>query len=274
MSVSLGAPPAATALEPVPSEPRRRLRERSAESCEILAGSMSDSWHFALILWGIHELVFLSTWGVYGVLHRLRVAPRFRIMEGKAPPAPLMRRALREVMLTHVLYLPLVAWVIIPAWQWMGGDPSAPTPPLAELAWQVVACMVIQDTIFYWAHRALHTKWLFRTIHRKHHDFRYVRGVSAEYAHPVESLLNAVALMAGPILLAVAPLTFATWLAIRIWETVEAHSGYAFTALASRHAYHHLYAARGCLGTFFGLWDRLMGTDAHWRAWRREQSHR
>ena len=51
-------------------------------------------------------------------------------------------------------------------------------------------------------------------------------------------------------------------------------AAYAFTRLASRHAFHHLYAAKGCLGSFFGIWDRIMGTDRQWRAWRREQTHR
>lgn len=234
---------------------------------------MSDRWLFALTLWGAHQLVFFATWGGYAVMHRLGIAPRHRVVEGKAPPAELVRRATVEVLVGQVVFLPVAAWVLFPAWRWMGGDPGAPAPSLYQVAWQLVACIFIQDTVFYWSHRALHTKWLFRTVHRKHHDFRHVRGLAAEYAHPVELVTNLVSVMAGPILLAVHPVTFVLWMAIRVWETVEAHSGYAFTALASRHAYHHLYAARGCLGSFFGIWDRLMGTDTHWRRWRRDQPH-
>lgn len=234
---------------------------------------MSDRWLFTLGLWSVHELVFFVVWGGYALMHRFEIAPRFRIVEGKAPGAPLMRRALREVAVTHLMFLPVAAWVMFPAWRLMGGDMAAPTPSLYEVAWQVVACIVIQDTVFYWSHRALHTKWLFRTIHRRHHDFRYVRGLAAEYAHPVELIVNTISIVIGPILLAAHPVTFMAWIAIRMVETVEAHSGYAFTGVASRHAYHHLYAARGCLGSFFGIWDRLMGTDAHWRQWRRNQPH-
>ncbi|MCA9709121.1 MAG: sterol desaturase family protein [Myxococcales bacterium] len=235
---------------------------------------MSDRWVFTLILWSVHGAVFFAVCGVYGLLHRLEVAPRFRVVQGKAPPAPLLRRALHEVLVGQVVLLPVSAYVLFPAWRWMGGELAAPAPSLATIAWQVVACIVLQDTLFYWSHRALHTKWLFRAVHRRHHDFRYVRGLAAEYAHPLELAVNLLSIMAGPILLAVHPVTLAVWLMIRMAETVEAHSGYAFTAIASRHAYHHLYAARGCLGSFFGLWDRLMGTDQHWRRWRREQTHR
>lgn len=235
---------------------------------------MSERWLFTLALWGTHQLMFYATSGGYWVMHRLGIAPRSRVVEGKAPPARLMRRALVEILVAQALLLPVTAWLLVPAWRAMGGDLAAPSPPLYEIAWQLVACIIIQDTLFYWSHRTLHTKWLFRTVHRKHHEFRHVRGLAAEYFHPVEQVANLISLVAGPILLAVHPVTFVTWMAIRVWETVDAHSGYAFTTLASRHAYHHLYAARGCLGSFFGIWDRLMGTDAHWRRWRRDQPHR
>ncbi len=235
---------------------------------------MSERWLFGLMLWGTHELVFFTTWGVYTLLHRYGVAPRYRVMDGKAPPAETIGRAIRQISVTHVGFLGVITLVVYPAWRAMGGELSAPWPSLPQMAWQLVACMLVQDTIFYWSHRTLHTKWLFKKVHRKHHDFRYVRGISAEYFHPAESILNVIALMVGPVVLAVHPLTFVLWQGIRVWESVEAHSGYAFTSLASRHAYHHLYAARGCLGSFFGIWDRLMGTDAHWQQWRKEQTHR
>ncbi len=226
------------------------------------------------VLWATHELAFFTFCGLYAVFHRLGIARRFAVREGQAPPVEIQRRAWREVLVGHVALLLGLAVGAVPLWQVMGGDLSAPMPSGWTVAGHVLACLVIQDTIFYWSHRALHTKRLFRAIHRKHHDFRYVRGVAAEYAHPVETLANFVALVTGPVLLAVHPVTFVLWIGLRVVETVEAHSGYAFTALASRHAYHHLYAARGCLGSFFGLWDWLMGTDAHWRQWRQQQTHR
>lgn len=234
---------------------------------------MSDRWLFALALWGAHQLVFYAAWGGYALIHQLGIAPHLQVMKGKAPPPGLVRRATVEVLIAQALLLPASAWILFPAWRWMGGDPAAPLPSLYTIAAQLIACIFIQDTLFYWSHRALHTRWLFRKVHRKHHDFRHVRGLAAEYAHPVEQVVNLITVMTGPIVLAVHPVTFVTWMVIRVGETIEAHSGYAFTTLASRHAYHHLYAARGCLGSFFGLWDRLMGTDTHWRRWRRDQPH-
>ena len=78
----------------------------------------------------------------------------------------------------------------------------------------------------------------------------------------------------GSALLGVSWQVMAIWIVIRVWETYEAHSGYGFTSIASRHAFHHLHATKGCLGSFFGVWDRLMGTDAAWREWVKDQAHR
>jgi plant 4alpha-monomethylsterol monooxygenase len=235
---------------------------------------MDERWLFTAVVWGVHQVAFFATWGLFALLFRYGVARRFQVAEGKAPAPELQKRAVIEVLGGQVLLFAITAFVLFPAWTWMGGRAGAPLPSLFEIAWQLVACVLIQDTIFYWSHRALHVPKLFRAIHVKHHTFRHVRGQSSEYAHPVEAIANLVAFMLPAILLGSHLLTFGIWVAIRVVETVEAHSGYAFTRLASRHAFHHLYAAKGCLGSFFGVWDRIMGTDRQWREWRKQQTHR
>ena len=41
--------------------------------------------------------------------------------------------------------------------------------------------------VFYWAHRYFHeNKWLYTSVHKKHHEFKYVVGVATEYCHPAE----------------------------------------------------------------------------------------
>ena len=251
---------------------RQDLRLR-APFARITMVSIGERWLFTLVVWGLHEVVFFAAWGMFSLLHRYQVAPRFRVVEGKAPPPEISRRAVPDVLVGHAVLLPMAAYLFYPAWSLMGGHSGAPWPSPLEVAWQLVVCILLQDTLFYWSHRLLHTPRLFRAIHRKHHDFRYVRSHSAEYAHPVELAVNVLSFMIPAIVLGSHLLTFGLWVIIRVYETVSAHSGYAFTSVASRHAYHHLYAARGCLGSFFGVWDRLMGTDQHWREWRKKQPH-
>ena len=235
---------------------------------------MDERWLFTSVVWGAHEVAFFATWAVFGLLFRWGIGRRFQVADGKGPAPELHRRAVIEVLGGHVLLLAITAFVLYPAWAAMGGRAGSPLPSAFEVLWQLVACVLIQDTIFYWSHRALHIPRLFRAIHVKHHTFRHVRGHASEYAHPVEAIGNLIAFMLPAILLGSHLFTFGIWVLIRVVETVEAHSGYAFTRLASRHAFHHLYAAKGCLGSFFGVWDRIMGTDRQWREWRRQQTHR
>lgn len=235
---------------------------------------MSERWLFTAVVWGLHELVFFATWALFGLLFRRGIARRFQVAGGKAPAPELSRRAVVEVLRGHLLSLPITAFVLYPAWAAMGGRSGTPLPDVFEVAWQLAACVLVQDTIFYWSHRALHVPRLYKKIHGKHHTFRHVRGHASEYAHPVELLANLVAFMLPAIVLGTHLLTFGLWVVIRVFETVDAHSGYAFTRLESRHAFHHLYAAKGCLGSFFGIWDRIMGTDRQWRQWRKQQTHR
>ena len=235
---------------------------------------MSERWLFTAVVWGLHEVVFFATWGLFGLLFLRGVARRFQVAEGKGPSPELHRRAVGEVLRGHVLLLPVTAFVLYPAWAAMGGRSGAPLPGVFEVAWQLVACVLIQDTLFYWSHRALHIPRFYKAIHGKHHTFRHVRGHASEYAHPIESVVNLAAFMLPAIVLGTHLFTYGLWVVIRVFETVEAHSGYAFTRIASRHAFHHLYAAKGCLGSFFGIWDRIMGTDRKWREWHRQQTHR
>lgn len=225
---------------------------------------------FALVLTFLHLATLLAVWGVFSWLFRRGVAPERQVAGGRAPDAKLLRAATRETLTGQPLFALLLYFVVYPAWQAMGGQMDAPLEPLWLVLLHLLAFVLVNDTLFYWSHRGLHTRWWFQRVHARHHRFRYVRGPVAEYAHPLENAANFVAFFAGPVLLGSPFVVVAIWVVVRIFETFEAHSGYAFSASASRHAYHHLYASKGCYGSFFGFWDGLMGTDASWRQWRRE----
>ena len=104
-----------------------------------------------------------------------------------------------------------------------------------------------------------------KRVHRVHHEFRTTAAWAAEYAHPVETTFNIIAMWAGPILLASPLPIILAWTVVRVFETVLAHSGYAFEGISSRHAFHHRHPTKGCYGSFWGPWDPLMGTDAAWK---------
>lgn len=38
------------------------------------------------------------------------------------------------------------------------------------MACQIAFYFVIEDFVFYWGHRLLHTKWLYQHVHSVHHE--------------------------------------------------------------------------------------------------------
>ena len=234
---------------------------------------MPEALLFAVALSGLHLAALGVAWIGFAWMHERGFAARFRVAEGAAPDARLLRAAGREVLAGQPVFALLLYFVVHPLWRARGGGMGDGLDAVS-LGWQLLAFFALNDTIFYWAHRLLHRRYLFQRVHHRHHRFRFVRVPVAEYAHPLENAVNFVAFFAGPVLVGCSFPVMCVWVVVRIFETVEAHSGYDFTRSGSRHAYHHLYAGRGCYGSAFGFWDRVMRTDRHWRAWRAGVTHR
>lgn len=58
-------------------------------------------------------------------------------------------------------------------------------PSPATLALTISFFMFVEDFLFYWIHRLLHTKHIYPYIHKMHHAHGTTVGIAAEYAHPV-----------------------------------------------------------------------------------------
>lgn len=135
----------------------------------------------------------------------------------------------------------------------------------------ITAFMILEDSIFYWVHRILHHKSIYAYVHKLHHRFRMPIGLAAEFAHPIEYFLsNLLPFSLGPMLLGSHLYTFWMWIILRLWETLDGHSGYSFpwspfrlipfSGSAAHHDFHHSRNV-GNFASFFTWWDRLGGTD-------------
>lgn len=135
-----------------------------------------------------------------------------------------------------------------------------------------------------WAHRALHWGPLYKKIHKLHHTYSAPFGLAAEYAHPLEILILGLGTIGGPFLYCVLSggnlhiITVYLWIVLRLFQAVDAHSGYDFPwslnkifplwAGADHHDYHH-EATLNCYSTSFRHMDWLFGTD---RAYHKKRS--
>jgi len=140
--------------------------------------------------------------------------------------------------------------------------------------WMVAVGYIGYDAMFYWSHRALHHRSIYKQVHKRHHEFHTPIGPSASHEHPIESTAQLFNWYL--------PIGFAGWMngelhwstllfynCFRWLETVDAHSGYElpfspFHAVplfggATMHDYHHR-AVIGNFGASF-FWDWFCATN-------------
>ena len=215
-------------------------------------------------------LCSLTFWGLHLALKR-RLAPR---VIGGSPKGADLRREMLYSLSTLCILTALYAWgatlvehgavkLYIPLFQ----------HGAAWLLLSLPVTIVWHDAYFYWTHRLLHTRWLFRQIHGVHHRSRNPSPWAALSFHPVEALIHGMAL---PIVLIVLPLNLYVVLAFAIHQIVRNTHGHAGIETLprgfARHwlggrfvttTHHHLHheTSKGNYGLWFTWWDRLCGTE-------------
>lgn len=155
---------------------------------------------------------------------------------------------------------------------WLYTDWS--TYPLWYLPLSVLIYLFVQDSWFYWTHRAMHgSKRLFRLAHKVHHQSRPPTAWTAMSFHPLESISGAIVI---PVLVFLVPIHLAMLglvLGVATVMGVTNHMGWEmfprrfvhsplgrWVITASHHEKHH--EDYGCnYGLYFRFWDRVGGTD-------------
>lgn len=203
---------------------------------------------------------------------------KYRIQGKELPSWELTKECLRNEIINHIFVQPIALWYSYPLFQKYGVDILTPAPSVLTVLRDIVVFIAVNDTGFYWAHRMLHHKSIYKYIHKHHHRFKVNIGIAAEFAHPVEDVLaNLLPTVLGTFIMGSHPLTLWIWLYLRIAETVDAHSGYEFPFSpfhvfswqggSDRHDFHHSHNM-GCYGSFTIFWDWAMGTDKTYLDWK------
>jgi sterol desaturase/sphingolipid hydroxylase (fatty acid hydroxylase superfamily) len=133
--------------------------------------------------------------------------------------------------------------------------------------------MMCEDFFFSMSHRALHTPFLYKHIHKIHHTHIVTVGIASQYAHPLEYFFgNLLPTVAGPLILGsnMHMVSALGWYAMRVIETTEGHSGYDFPCspffilpfqpISGYHAFHHSKNV-GNYSSFFSIWDTVFNSN-------------
>ena len=137
----------------------------------------------------------------------------------------------------------------------------------------IVIAIVLHDTYFYWIHRLMHQKRIYRWFHSVHHLSANPSPWAAYAFSPLEALAHAGIAPLIFWLIPIHPLAFVIFMVFGLtWNIVVGHTGFEFFPrwwlnswlgkcfiTPTHHIMHH-ESFGGNYGHYFVFWDRLMGT--------------
>jgi Delta7-sterol 5-desaturase len=143
--------------------------------------------------------------------------------------------------------------------------------PLYYIPISFLLCLVIHDTLFYWTHRFMHWRPVFKYFHAGHHKSVSPSPWAIFAFQPMEAIVQFASLMLI-IFVPLKPVILLAYLSYDTFINIAGHTGYEIVPdWMSRHwlfkglnnvGHHdgHHTNMRYNYGAFFNVWDRWMGT--------------
>ncbi|KAL1748321.1 hypothetical protein HDZ31DRAFT_29963 [Schizophyllum fasciatum] len=231
----------------------------------------------------LHEFVYFGRSIPWIIIDSMPYFRKWKLQPNKVPTPAEQWECTKQVLFSHfTIELPAI-WLFHPVAEALGMRTyHVPLPGVKEMAPQIFFFFVFEDLFHYLAHQALHTGILYKHIHKIHHKYSAPFGLAAEYAHPAEVFILGAGTICGPLLYCYFTqnlhiFTVYLWIVLRLFQAVDAHSGYDFPwslhniipfwSGAEHHDFHHM-AFTNNFSTSFRWWDYLLGTDDKYRAYR------
>lgn len=245
----------------------------------------NDTLATGLLFFLWHELMYFGRCLPWFLIDRITFFKKWKIQD-KIPSDKEQWECFKLLVKLHFLVEALPIWLFHPFCTQLGISVGVPFPSFLTMFVQICIFFVCEDMWHYWSHRLLHQQWFYRNIHKQHHRYAAPFGLAAEYAHPVEVMVLGFGTIGFPVLYAYAAkidptipqlhlFTLVLWIALRLFQAVDSHSGYNFPwslhsilpfwAGADHHDDHHHYFVGNYASSFrwFDYWfDTECGSAA------------
>ncbi|KAI5848152.1 putative methylsterol monooxygenase [Tricharina praecox] len=236
----------------------------------------NDTLATGIMSFVMHELVYFGRSLPWIIIDAIPYFRRWKIQDTKIPTPAEQWRCTKMVLFSHfTVELPQI-WLFHPMCKYFGMDTGVPFPHWTKMAYQIAIFFIMEDTWHYWFHRAFHWGPLYKYVHKIHHTYSAPFGLAAEYASPIEVMALGLGTVGSPLLWCYFTqdlhiLTVYLWIVFRLFQAIDAHSGYEFPwslhhflpfwAGAEHHDVHHEKFV-GNYASSFRWWDYMLDTEA------------
>ncbi len=242
--------------------------------------SVAEKWERALrgafhsslgeLFW--YAVMAASAWMIFYVV--FRSALRHRRISTQDPTTRQILREIQYSLRSIAIFGLVTIGIIFAAYSgWTKFYRNIDDYGWAWYAASIALMIFIHDTYFYWTHRLMHHRRLYRFFHHTHHLSTSPTPWAAYAFSPAEALVQAGVAPVIIFTMPIHPTAFATFMLWQISFNVLGHCGYeAFPGwfvrspfgcimnTVTHHAMHH-EKFKSNYGLYFNIWDRLMGTN-------------
>ncbi|MFN3402955.1 MAG: sterol desaturase family protein [Cytophagaceae bacterium] len=219
-----------------------------------------------LIIAGIFFFIFQS---VFKKHHSTRSLNKYPV------PSKQIISEIKNSLISSVIF-GIVAAMWIAAWNkgWVKVYMAVSEYPIWVMPVTLPVYMFLHETYYYFIHRWMHTKTIYRLVHKEHHNSIHTTAFTSFSFHPIESLLQAVII---PFLTLIIPIHFSILLLYLTIMTVSAVINHLSVEIypknfqkniagkwligATHHSLHH--GKFNCnFGLHFTFWDKILKTES------------
>ncbi len=218
---------------------------------------------------------FAIVWPIHWALWK-RTPKRARRLSKREPTRETIRNEIKLSTISAFIYA-LPAAIVIEIWK-AGGSALYMSMPTDAWGWlylplSALFYLFVQDTWFYFTHRLMHHRKLFKWTHEGHHRSVQPTPWASFSFDPIEAASSAWLL---PVMALIVPLHLGVALFVLMLMTINAvfnHAGWEVypdrwvkgwwgrhIITASHHNLHHT-KFKGNYGLYFRFWDKICGTD-------------